>query len=164
MQNKKASPSEGEYVRVCVCMYPCVFLNSIKKNCSKEKNRNFECKVDITVIGLLYMCMCVCVNVCRGKTHCPCNTRVYTRHVFVHACICIQHFENAARALCSLALLLLLLLLVRLSASSKHLSISPRSISLPIARRSIFSLTILLETRFKEKIGTCLLGGDNRYR
>lgn len=120
MKKQKSIATGGEYVRTCVfvfacpCICLCIIFNSIKKNCSKEKNSvnrggNLESKVIyITAIGLtlcMRVCVCVCMNMCRGKTH-PCNTRVYTRHVslYMHMHMYTTFFENAARALCSLAL------------------------------------------------------------
>lgn len=113
---------------------------------------NLEGKVDITAIGLTFVCVCVCVNVCRGKTH-PCNTRVYT---CFH--ICIQYFENAARALCSLALPSSS---ARLSASLKRKHPSAIDIA---ADRPPIDILFNDPTRFKEKIGTCSLGGNNRIQ
>lgn len=117
---------------------------------------NLEGKVDITAIGLTFVCVCVCVNVCRGKTH-PCNTRFHICYTCFYTCfhICIQYFENAARALCSLALPSSS---ARLSASLKRKHPSAIDIA---ADRPPIDILFNDPTRFKEKIGTCSLGGNN---
>lgn len=85
---------------------------------------------------------------------------VAEKRIRVYTCfhICIQYFENAARALCSLALPSSS---ARLSASLKRKHPSAIDIA---ADRPPIDILFNDPTRFKEKIGTCSLGGNNRIQ